>query len=101
MSDAELAYTSFDKPLRIITCNRVELMKDGSWHPTMKPMKLMAQIVNDYSQETDLIYDPFFGSGSTLMACKMLKRKFVGTEINKEYYEIAEKRINSISNTLF
>ena len=40
MSDCELAYTSFNVPTRIIVMNRVELLKDGTFHPTQKPVKL-------------------------------------------------------------
>jgi site-specific DNA-methyltransferase (adenine-specific) len=101
MSDGELAYTSFDKPLRVFTFNRVELQKDGAWHPTMKPLELMKWIVKEYSNENETIFDPFCGSGSSLIACKLLKRNYIGCEISKEYCKIAEDRIKSISNTLF
>ena len=85
MSDGELAYTSFDKPLRIFTYNRVELLKDGAWHPTMKPLILMKWCVELFSNEEQIILDPFLGSGTTAVACKHLKRNFIGIEIFPKY----------------
>ena len=48
----------------------------------------------------DLVVDPFMGSGTTGIACKLLDREFVGCEINKEYFEIAQKRIGGIPSKL-
>jgi len=93
MSDGELIYTSFDKPLRIIILNRVELLKDGALHPTQKPSELVRKILNIYSKESDVIIDPFLGSGTTAWACKQLNRKYIGIEINHKYCEIAERRL--------
>lgn len=101
MSDCELAYSSFDCPTRVFVFNRVELLKDGAWHPTMKPSILFQWIINNYSKEGDTVFDPFLGSGTTAIACKMLKRNYIGCEISPEYCKIAKERINSISNTLF
>lgn len=53
MSDGELAYSSFDKALRIYTYNRVELLKDGSFHPTMKPLQLIKKCLSENSTEDD------------------------------------------------
>ena len=57
MSDCELAYTSFDKPTRIVTINRAELAKDGTIHPTQKPVKLYEWILKNYAQPGDRIID--------------------------------------------
>ena len=65
-------------------------------HPTVKPLKLMSYLITLGSREGDLVLDPFMGSGTTGIACKLLNRDFIGCEINKEYLEIAQKRIGSI-----
>lgn len=63
-------------------------------HPTEKPIKLLEEYINLHSLENDLILDCFMGTGSTGVACMNLNRKFFGIEINKEYFDIAESRIN-------
>lgn len=97
MSDCEIIYTNFDCPTRIITVNRVELLKDMTIHPTQKPLKLMMEIVKNYTKEDDLILDCFAGSGSTLEACKFLNRKFIGVELNSCYYKKILDRLNEIN----
>lgn len=62
-------------------------------HPTVKPINLIKILIELTSNENDLIFDPFLGSGTTAIACKKLKRNFIGCEIDKEYYEICCKRI--------
>lgn len=65
-------------------------------HPTVKPIKLMSYLIALLTKEGETVLDPFCGSGTTLIAAKMLNRKGIGIEINKEYIEIAEKRLMSI-----
>ena len=60
-------------------------------HPTQKPRNLLYQMIRDYAQGDCL--DPFLGSGTTLVACKELKRNGIGIEINEKYCEIAKKRL--------
>ncbi len=62
-------------------------------HPTCKPLELMKDLVYFYSNEGDLVCDPFLGSGTTGVACKELNRNFLGIELDKTYFEIAVKRI--------
>ena len=64
-----------------------------NFHPTVKPLKLMSYLITLGSREGDIVLDPFMGSGTTGIACKLLNREFIGCEINKEYFEIARKRI--------
>ena len=52
-------------------------------------------IASNSSKEEQVVFDAFMGSGTTGVACVNLKRKFIGTEINKEYFEIAKERINN------
>lgn len=64
----------------------------GRFHPTQKPIKLMARCIS-LIQKAETIIDPFCGSGSTLVAAKNLKRKAIGIEIEEKYCEIAVKRL--------
>ena len=61
-------------------------------HPTEKPLKLMIELISDFSLE-GLILDPFMGSGTTLRAAKDLNRKAIGIELEEKYCEIAVKRL--------
>jgi site-specific DNA-methyltransferase (adenine-specific) len=62
-------------------------------HPTVKPIKLMEYLIKLVSREGQTILDPFAGSGTTGIACVRLNREFIGFEQEKDYVEIAEKRI--------
>ena len=62
-------------------------------HPTQKPVELMEFLVKSYCPEDGIILDFCMGSGSTGVACIKNNRKFIGVEINKEYFDIAEKRL--------
>lgn len=70
-------------------------------HSSQKPIKLIEKLILENSKEGDLILDPFLGSGTTAVACKQLKRNYIGIEISPEYCKIAEERIRAISNPLF
>jgi DNA modification methylase len=62
-------------------------------HPTPKPKTFIKELLNLFSKENDIVLDPFIGSGSTAVACKQLKRNYIGFEINKEYCDLAIKRL--------
>ena len=62
-------------------------------HPTEKPVELMSIYVENSSNENDLVLDPFMGSGSTGIACLKLNRKFIGIEIDTNYFDIAQNRL--------
>jgi site-specific DNA-methyltransferase (adenine-specific) len=63
-------------------------------HSCPKPINFWKKLLLRGSvKETDLIYDPFMGSGTTALACKELKRNFIGSEISKDYCEIAKQRL--------
>ena len=65
---------------------------DGG-HPTQKPVEVMEWLIKRLSNENDIILDPFMGSGSTGVACKNTNRKFIGIELDKDYYNMAMKRL--------
>jgi site-specific DNA-methyltransferase (adenine-specific) len=62
-------------------------------HPTMKDIKIILPLLTASSKEGDIILDPFMGSGTTAVACRMLNRHFIGFEISKEYCDIANNRL--------
>ena len=62
-------------------------------HPTQKPLQLMGYLLMLYSNPGDLVLDPFAGSGTTLEAAMKLGRQFIGIERERQYYEIACKRL--------
>ena len=62
-------------------------------HETQKPQPLMEQLVADFSDEGELVLDPFAGSGTTGVACRQLGRRFLGWELNPEYHAIATRRL--------
>jgi len=70
-----------------------------NFHPTVKPVKLMAYLIELGCPPGGVVLDPFVGSGTTCMAAKMLGRKYIGIEINSEYVEIARARVAAVPFT--
>ena len=68
-------------------------MSENTEHPTQKPEKLLAKIILASSKPCDVVFDPFFGSGTTAVAAKKLGRHYVGIEIDRKYALLAEKRL--------
>ncbi len=66
-------------------------------HPTMKPLDLWAQAVNDGSRAGEVVYDPFLGSGTTLIAAEQLGRKCYGMEISPAYCDVIVKRWETLT----
>ena len=104
MSDGEIAYTSFQKPTRQVEINRVDLLIEGSIHPTQKPIRLYNFLLDNYANKLDKILDTHLGSASSAIAafyygCK----EFVGIELDKDYYNSSIKRIkkHTIQTKLF
>ena len=69
-------------------------------HPTQKPITLMEEIVKTFSNEEDLVLDCCMGSGSTGVACLNTNRKFIGIELDENYFNIAKKRIEDTEKEL-
>ena len=67
--------------------------KEYGKHPTQKPIELLNRIILAATKENDLILDPFNGSGTTGVACRLNKRKYIGIELHSEYIEITKKRL--------
>ena len=62
-------------------------------HPTQKPLELLRRIIFSSSNKGDIILDPFTGSGTTGVIARKFERQFIGIEIEKDYYDLALKRI--------
>ena len=77
--------------------------KEFGKHPTQKPLYLLERIILAASDEGDLVLDPFVGSGTTCVAAKQLKRNSIGIDENRDYLDIASKRLEAMENepTLF
>lgn len=63
------------------------------YHPTQKPVELLKYLISTYTNEDDVVLDNCMGSGSTGVACKKLKRNFIGYELDENYFNIAKSRI--------
>ena len=64
-------------------------------HPTQKPLELINRILLATTKEQDYVLDPFAGSGTTGLACKINNRNFIGIEIEKNYVSLSKKRIQA------
>lgn len=99
-SDGELAFSSFDRALRVAEYNRVELLKEGTIHPTQKPIVLYRWLLSKYAKDGDKILDTHLGSGSIAIACHDMGFDLVACEIDKDYYDAAVKRFNEQTKQL-
>ena len=95
-SDAEVAWTNLDMPMRIIRhrwsgYNKASEQGIQRVHPKQKPVEVMNHCIGYFEEGS--ILDPFMGSGTTLISAKELKRNCIGIEINEKYCEIARKRL--------
>ena len=82
--------------------NKKSKDKNGcNLHDTEKPIELMKILIENSSSEGDLIYEPFMGIGSVVLACKELNRNYISTELDANYFEIAKNRIEESLNKEF
>ena len=99
-ADCEMIWTNFDKPSRVyrhlwsglVRAGRENVAKSVKWHPHQKPEALLEFMIL-YGQIEGVIFDPYMGSGTTLVAAKRLGRRAIGIEIEERYCEIAAKRL--------
>ena len=66
------------------------------YHGAVFPEELVSTILENFSEEGDIVYDPFLGTGTTAVMAKQLKRKFIGSEISQKYIDIAEERLKKL-----
>jgi site-specific DNA-methyltransferase (adenine-specific) len=67
---------------------------DKAVHPAQKPILMIERLILLSSNENDVVFDPFAGSGTTLVAAKNLNRQYIGIEMNKDYVNICKKRLS-------
>lgn len=94
-------YTNINKgtrnPKSVLEYSIIQSGAEYFGHPTQKPIKLLRYLLKASSIEKEIILDPFIGSGSTAVACKQEGRNFIGIELDKNYCEIARKRLKQNS----
>lgn len=95
-ADGEMAWCSFHTPVRIYKQLWNGMIKEGESgkrvHPTQKPVRLIGDILKDFSKENDIIFDAFGGSGSTLIACEKLDRICYMMEFEPHYVDVIINR---------
>ena len=101
LADGELAWTSFDKALRIKTYSRASANREEKVHPTQKPIELLRWCIEDIAERNmesvDTILDLFGGSGSTLIACEQLGRKCFMMELDPHYVDVIIERWENLT----
>ena len=100
LADGEMAWTSFDKALRIFDYARGSALSSniktgGMWHPTKKPVALYTWLLERYAKPNDRILDTHLGSGSIAIAAHNLGYDLTGYELDKDYYAAACKRLEN------
>lgn len=95
-SDNRISEYKYKYPVNILYYKR-----DRGLHPTQKPVALLEYLIKTYTNEGDLVLDFTMGSGSTGVACLNTNRRFIGIELDENYFNIAEKRIRRNPKKLF
>lgn len=95
-ADGEMAWCSFHTPVRIYKQVWNGMIREGEhenrFHPTQKPVKMLGDILKDFTKSNESILDVFGGSGSTLIACEQLGRKCYMMELDPKYCDVTRKR---------
>lgn len=104
LADGEMAWTSFDNALRILTLSRAEANREEKNHATQKPVKLINwcfEYADRHSKEKiKLVLDAYLGSGTTMVASHQLKRKCYGMELDPKYCQVIIDRMLKLDPTL-
>ena len=100
LADGEMAWTSFNKAMRIFDFSRAECIKSNNtgldkFHPTAKPYELYKWILDKYAKQGDKILDTHLGSGSIAIACHDYGFDLTACELDKEYFDKAIERITN------
>lgn len=100
LADGEMAWTSFNKAMRIFEFSRAGCIKSNNtmiekFHPTAKPFELYRYCLDKYAKQGDKILDTHLGSGSIAIACHDYGFELTACELDKEYFDKAMERINN------
>ena len=103
LADGEMAWTSFNKAMRIFEFSRASCIKSNNtaiekFHPTAKPFELYKWLLDKYAKQGDKILDTHLGSGSIAIACHDYRFELTACELDKEYYDKAIERIKNHTN---
>lgn len=105
-ADCELAWTSFDRAARIVRYKWDGFLqgdmkhKEKRIHPTQKPVYIYTYILQNYAKEGDLILDTHVGSASSLIACEKLGFKYIGCELDENYYKESLERLETFKRQI-
>lgn len=95
-ADGEMAWCSFHTPVRIYHQLWNGMIREGEHedrvHPTQKPIRMLGEILQDFTKEAEIIIDAFGGSGSTLIACEQLNRTCYTCELDPHYVDVIVQR---------
>lgn len=105
LADGEMAWTSFNKAMRIFEFSRASCIKSNNtalekFHPTAKPYELYKYCLEKYAKPGDKILDTHLGSGSIAIACHDYGYDLTACELDKDYYEAAMRRIKNHTDQL-
>lgn len=90
----------YPKSIIEVSKQATECANSKAIHPTQKPVALLEYLIKTYTNEGELVLDNCMGSGSTGVACVNTGRRFIGMELNKQYFDIASKRIEEATKTV-
>ena len=100
-ADGEMAWCSFHTPVRIYKQVWSGMIREGEHekrvHPTQKPVKLLGEVLKDFTDDDDIILDCFGGSGSTLIACEQIDRTCYMIEYEAHYVDVIIKRWENLT----
>ena len=100
-ADGEMAWCSFHTPVRIYHQLWNGMIREGEHekrvHPTQKPIRMLSEILQDFTNEGDIILDVFGGSGSTLIACEQMNRTCYMMELDPHYVDVIIERWQNLT----
>ena len=100
-ADAEMMWCSFHTPVRVYTQLWNGMIREGEkdkrLHPTQKPIRILSNVLVDFTKDKEIIYDGFGGSGSTLIACEQLNRKCYMMELDPKYCSVIIERWEALT----
>jgi len=92
---------NFQEQIEMMNVMKYNIGQKESKHPTEKPLILTKRMINIFTNENDIILDPFLGSGTTAVAAKTLDRNYIGIEKEIKYITIAKERLKTVQDKLF